>query len=144
VEASDLAADAVTSDKIADEPAVGSGAPTSGTVTTSLATAGSITVSFPSDGFALISSEATFEPTSLTPPGQINASIVDGATSVQSWTWDSGDDDGNVDSHQSFSGVTSVTSGSHTYDLRLQTVGALSTADYANLRIVVMFFPTSL
>jgi hypothetical protein len=116
----------------------------SGTVDTTPATEGSITVSFPSDGFALISSEATFESTSLAPPGQINASIREGATTVQSWKWDSGDDDGNVDAHESFSGVTSVASGSHTYDLQLQTVGALSTASYENLRIVVMFFPTSL
>ena len=116
----------------------------SGTVDTTAATEGSLTVSFPSDGFALISSEATFEPTSLTPPGQINASIMEGATTVQSWKWDSGDDDGNTDAHESFSGVTSVTSGSHTYELRLQTVGSLSTASYENLRIVVMFFPTGL
>jgi hypothetical protein len=116
----------------------------SGTVDTTAATEGSITVSFPSDGFALISSEATFEPTSLAAPGQINGSIKEGATTVQSWHWDSGDDDNNIDAHESFSGVAAVTSGSHTYDLQLQTVGALSTASYENLRIVVMFFPTGL
>jgi hypothetical protein len=147
----DCAADEVWKRNSADtawvcsaEPEVKSSTAVTGNVTTTSATEGSITVSFPGDGFAVISSEATFEPSSVAPPGQINASIVEGATTVQSWTWDSGDDDGNVDAHESFSGVTSVTSGSHTYHLQLQTVGALSTADYANLRIVVMFFPTSL
>jgi hypothetical protein len=128
----------------AAQPAVATSSAVAGDVTTTAAIEGSITVTFPSDGFALISSEATFEPTSLAPPGQINASITEGATTVRSWTWDSGDDDGNVDAHESFSGVTSVVSGSHTYDLQLQTVGALSTASYSNLRIVVMFFPMSL
>jgi hypothetical protein len=124
--------------------AIEASAAVSGTVDTTAATEGSITVSFPRDGFALISAEATFEPTSLAAPDQINASIMEGATTVQSWHWDSGDDDNNIDAHESFSEVAAVTSGSHTYDLQLQTVGALSTASYENLRIVVMFFPTGL
>jgi hypothetical protein len=139
---SDLAPDAVTSAKIADEPAVGSGAYTLGTITITADTKATASVTFPSGGFAVVMSQAQFNRGALSITNYLAVELREGATSLDSWRWDPGDNDGIEDARQSQVSVVPVTSGTHTFDLVIATDA--DTVSYAKANLVVMFFPTSL
>jgi hypothetical protein len=145
----DCAADEVWKRNSADtawecaaQPAVGSGAYASGTVTSTAGTKASAIVTFPSDGFAVVMSQAQFNRAAVNITNYLAVELREAAMTLDSWRWDPGDSDAIEDARQTQASVVPVTSGTHTFDLVIATDA--DSVSYAKANLVVVFFPTSL
>lgn len=100
----------------------------------------SVTATFPSDGMVMIIGEAYFQ--TGTANFWLNARFLRDGSSIDFWYWDAGDTDTWYDQHQSRTMVTTVTAGTHTFDLEVSA--SSGSAGCGGQRMIVAFFPSAL
>lgn len=110
------------------------------TFNTTYVTLASLTVTFPSDGFAVIAGNATFHNASAAT--WLNGKFLEDGTQVQFWYWEPGDLDNTIDMTQTKFLYKAVTAGTKTYTLQASANTGSVSAYYRQL--VVMFFPSQL
>jgi len=120
--------------------AVKQGSGGSGSITTTYNTIGSVTATFPSAGMVMIIGEAYFQ--TSTTSFWLNARFLRDGASVESWYWDAGDNDVWYDQHQTRTVVTTVTAGTHTFEL--QVSASSGSASCGGQKVIVVFIPSAL
>jgi hypothetical protein len=136
-----IANSAVTSAQVLDEPGIASSASSGasisiGTTAVSLAT---ITATFPAAGYAVVIGEASFS--AVTASTYLSCQVLQDAAQIGFTWWDPGDVDSFYDQHQTVIVTRAVTSGAHTFDMKVSQNTGSCFATYA--KIVVMYFPAA-
>lgn len=136
-----IAPNGVTSEMTSNEAAVKTSTP-SGLVSlsTSVTTLRSVTVTFPSAGFAMVTAQSEFK--NETAANYALMRLFRDGTAIATWDWEPGDVDGFYDQTQSKQVVVPVTAGTSTFRLD-GSVNAGTAATYYN-ELIVVFFPSSL
>ena len=136
-----LPQNSVAAAEILDEPGLAMGV-LDGAVTGIVGTyvdLASATVTFPSDGYALIIVETAFR--AHEGNTWIDGALVDNGQVVDTWFWDPGDPDKWFDQTQIHLHAVQVTGGTHTYLLRVRT--SAGTVDAQNARVLAFYYPTA-
>jgi hypothetical protein len=143
-----IANDAVTAAKIADEPAIKAGTK-SGTGTAD-GTSGNgddvvATVGFtpPAAGYLSVTAPANFN-LALAGPTHLLIELREGATVLDSWRWDPGDNDGVLDAAQSHASMITTSAGARTLSLAIVAVGGTGTITYGEAQLIVQYFPSTM
>jgi hypothetical protein len=131
----------ITSDQIKDEPGLASGVQP-GAIThieDTYKTLASATATFPSAGYVMVVSEASFKGGCV--ESWLDGRLLDNSDTAANWYWDPGDYDDWYDQRQTYTHASQVDSGTHTFVLQIrQTRGRVDAID---ARVTVLFVPTS-
>jgi hypothetical protein len=114
---------------------------TCGTIGASDTTMQTVGVTFPSNGYAMIVSEAEWD--AVNANEYLGCHVNEDGVAYEFWDWDSGDTEGWYDLMQTHHTAKAVTAGLHTYDLVCFHQGPADD-NFCSGQVTVAFFPNTL